>query len=280
MPTPTTPPSLRLSRRGVLTLGGVGAAALLGGGYALLGTAEAAHPVTMTRESRADAVAVAHAELQSGTAVGSAAYVYEVDGKRAAYFVTAAFGARLERWMATWREHTGLEPDEIRSYGAWTRGGGGSWHHSGEAFDVAGLRASGKDLASARYDRWRDDTAADVRRQQRLYWRLAASLHTEFADVVTYLYDSDHANHIHVDTGRFGPAGAPRLLRRSSVQVQAVQAMCRHIWGRDDVQINGEFDSVTRDATTAILRDHGGRGELAEGAEAWRAFMVATMREA
>ena len=105
----------------------------------------------------------------------------------------------------------------------------------------------------------------------------AAGLHHEFADVLTYLYDSEHANHIHVDTGRFG-AERPRLIRRSRVQVQAVQAMCRHVWGRTDVEITGEWDDRTRDVTTQILEGVGANAELSESQQAWQAFMVATMQ--
>ncbi|MDN5790840.1 MAG: hypothetical protein L0H25_08230 [Micrococcales bacterium] len=268
------------TRRSALALGALGLAATAG----VIGIGGPDFPVTRPRESRERPVAVSRTALERRRVLGSAAYVYEADGKRAAYYVTDAFGARLDRWLTTWTEHTGLEPDEIRSYGAWTRGSGGSWHHSGEAFDLARLTRKGRDVVSARYDRWRGEPARQVRRRQRLYWRLAASLHTEFADVVTYLYDAAHADHIHVDTGRFGPTGAPRLIERSGVQVQAVQAMCRHVWGRTDVQINGEFDRVTRHATATILREHGGEGgldaELGDGVQAWRAFMLATVSHA
>lgn len=273
-------PELRLTRRGVLALGAVGAATVLGGGAAVLAARAPDHPITMTPEARLDPVSVPRTALQERTELGSAAYRYEVDGKATSYYVTPAFGARLERWLATHVAGTGQQPDVISSYGAWAPGEGRSWHHSGEAFDVARLFAGGQELASARYDRWRDDTAAEVRRRLRDYWRLAAGLHTEFADVVTYLYDSSHTNHIHVDTGRFGPTGAPRLIPRSGVQVSAVQAMCRHVWGRSEVQINGELDGVTRDAAAAIIEGHGGRGEITDGVEAWRAFMLATLREA
>ncbi|HET8988519.1 MAG TPA: hypothetical protein VFN43_08420, partial [Humibacillus sp.] len=95
----------------------------------------------------------------------------------------------------------------------------------------------------------------------------------------TYLFDAAHANHIHVDIGRFGPE-QPRLIRRSNAQVQAVQAMCRHVWGRGEVEITGDYDDVTRDATTRILEQVGGPGELADSREAWQAFMVATMQRA
>lgn len=260
-------------------LGGIGAATVLGGGWAAVSALGGPdHPVTMTPETGRRPVAVPRTALQARTRVGSAAYVYEVDGRPTSYYVTPAFGQRLDRWFARHASATGLAADEVRSYGAWAPGPDRAWHGSGEAFDVARLRAKGKDVVSARYDTWRDDTAGEVRRRLRAYWRLAASLHLEFADVLTYLFDSNHANHIHVDTGRFGPSGSPRLIERSGAQVQAVQAMCIHVWGRTDVQVNGELDSATRNATTAILRDHGGQGELGDGVEAWRAFMLATLK--
>lgn len=279
---PATEPPLRMTRRGVLVLGGLGVAAVGGLGYALVpGVGPTPdYPVTMTPEVRIDPVPVDRAALERRTGLGTAAHLYEVDGRRVSYFVTADFGRRLDAWWLTHRTQTGQAPDQIYSFGAWNAGAGRSWHNSGEAIDIAALKAGGKDLVSARYDRWRDDTAAEVRTRLRAYWQLAAGLHLHFADVVTYLYDASHANHIHVDTGRFGPAGAPRLIERSGVQVSALQAMCQHVWGRAEVQINGELDSVTRDATTAILRDHGGRGEIGDGVEAWRAFMLATMQQA
>lgn len=262
----------------MLSFGVLGAATVLGAGAAVLGGGDTALPVTMTPEVNASPVAVEYTQLQTHTKVGSATYVYEVDGKPTAFYATQAFTTRLERWFATHRAETGQRPDEVHSFGAWTPGAEGSWHGSGEAFDVARLRAGGKDLVSARYDRWRDDTAAEVRRRLRLYWQLAAGLHLEFADVVTYLYDSNHSNHIHVDTGRFGPDGAPRLIPRSEVQVQAVQAMCRHVWGRSDVEITGELDTATRDATTKVIADHGGGHAIDDGVEGWRGFLLPTLR--
>jgi hypothetical protein len=238
------------------------------------------HPVTMTPEARDHPVAVERSVLRRRDAVGGAAHHYEVDGRATPYYVQDAFAATLAAWMTTHRALTGQRPEALHSYGGWTRGAGTSWHHSGQALDVARLRADGRDVASLRYDRWRDDTAAEVRRRLRTYWQVAAGLHLHFADVLTYLFDASHANHIHVDSGRFGPGGVPRLIPRSGAQVQAVQAMCVHVWGRGEVTITGRLDAATRDATTAILRDHGGEGELTDGVEAWQAFLRATMREA
>jgi hypothetical protein len=288
---PTPPDSVdaphpaRLTRRRLLTLGAVGAVAAAGA-YAvsrgpglpslpqLPGFGEPAPP-----ELRVDPQPVDFRELEARRRIGTARYAYEVTGRPATYYVTEPFGARLDRWLALHRKNVGRAPDEIRSYGAWVRGSATSWHSSGEAIDIARLRAGGRDLASLRYDQWRDAPAAELRGRLSTYWRTAAGLHHEFADVLTYLFDDAHANHIHVDIGRFG-SEQPRLIRRSNAQVQAVQAMCRHVWGRTDVETTGEFDDVTRDATTRILEQVGGPGELADSREAWQAFMVATMRHA
>ena len=286
-PRTVTPDDSRtVSRRRLLTLGALGVAAA-GGTYAvtqaggipslsdmpgLSGLSAPAPP-----ELRIDPEPVDYTALQSRRAIGPAAYVYEVNGRRATYYVTEPFGRRLDRWLALHRLHIGQAPDEIRSYGAWVRGSSTSWHSSGEAIDIARLRADGKDLASLRHDLWRDAPASELRRRLALYWRTAAGLHHEFADVLTYLFDGAHDNHIHVDLGRFGPE-QPRLIRRSDAQVQAVQAMCRHVWGRREVEITGDFDDVTRDATTRILERVGVPGELADSREAWQAFLVATMQ--
>ena len=274
-----------LSRRRLLTLGAVGAATAAGV-YAVSrgpglpslpqipGLGEPTPP-----ELRLDPQPVDFTDLQARRRIGQAAYAYEVNGRPATYYVTEPFGARLDRWLALHRRHVGQSPDQIRSFGAWVRGSSTSWHSSGEAIDIARLRADGRDQISLRYDQWRDAPASELRRRLRLYWGTAAGLHHEFADVLTYLFDAAHANHIHVDIGRFGPE-QPRLIRRSDAQVQAVQAMCQYVWGRTDVEITGDFDDVTRDATTRILEQVGGPGELAESREAWQAFMVATMERA
>lgn len=277
-----------ITRRRLLTVGVLGVAAA-GATYAVTraggipslpdvpGLSGLSAP--LPRELRIDPAPVNYSALQSRRAIGPADYVYEVNGRRSTFYVTEPFGQRLDRWLALHRQHVGQAPDEVRSYGAWVRGSSTSWHSSGEAIDIARLRADGKDLTSLRYDLWRDAPATELRRRLALYWRTAAGLHHEFADVLTYLFDEAHANHIHVDIGRFGPE-RPRLIRRSNAQVQAVQAMCRHVWGRSDVEITGDYDDVTRDATTRILEQVDGPGELADSRDAWQAFMVATMQRA
>ena len=274
-----------LTRRRLLTLGAVGVATV-GGVYAVsqgAGLPSLPHMANFTdptpRELRIDPEPVDFSQLEARRRIGSAAHVYEVSQRAATYYVTPPFGDRLDRWLALHRAHVGQVPDEVTSFGAWVRGSSTSWHSSGEAIDLARLRSGGRDLTSLRHDEWRDAPAAELRRRLSLYWRTAAGLHHEFADVLTYLFDAAHANHIHVDLGRFGPE-APRLIRRSGAQVQAVQAMCRHVWGDTVVQISGDYDDATRTATTRVLEGAGAAGELTDSREAWQAFMVATMEHA
>jgi hypothetical protein len=272
---------MRLTRRGFITLGVLGAGTVAAGAYAVTRGLPEIPGISgpLPREVFSRPVPVEYTALKARTRLGPAAYVYEISGKPATYYVDEAFGARLDQWLAFHQQQTGQAADTIRSYGAWAPSSATSWHSSGQAFDLARIRANGKDLVSLRHDLWRDAPATELRTRLAAYWRVAAGLHHEFADVLTYLYDDAHANHIHVDTGRFG-AERPRLIRRSRVQVQAVQAMCRHVWGRTDVEITGEWDDATREATTRILEASGGPGELADSREAWQAFMLATLRRA
>ncbi|MCU1535813.1 MAG: hypothetical protein JWP82_164 [Humibacillus sp.] len=282
---PTRQPAIALPRRRLLTLGAVGAATV-GGLYAVSrggalpslphvpGLSEPTPP-----ELRIDPKPVDFRVLEARRRLGSARHVYEVSRRSATSYVTAPFGVRLDRWLALHRTHVGQDLDEITSFGAWVRGSSTSWHSSGEAIDLARLRRAGRDLTSLRHDEWRDAPAAELRRRLALYWRTAAGLHHEFADVLTYLFDSAHANHIHVDLGRFGPE-RPRFIRRSTVQVQAVQAMCVHVWGDTSVSLTGDYDDATRAATSRILEGAGAPGELTDSRAAWQAFMVATMEHA
>ena len=120
---------------------------------------------------------------------------------------------------------------------------------------------------------WGSRTGPALRSAARAYWQLAASLHRDFAYVLTYLYDNAHHNHIHVDDGRSG-AGRSSLHRGMRVQAQAVQAMCVHVWGRD-IEITGAWDAATRAATGEILREAGIGGSLTGDAQ-WHAFLTAT----
>lgn len=202
---------------------------------------------------------------------------YEVSGNRNAFWFDADFARRLEVWLADLRA-VGLRSARLWTYGAWTNGredtgeGGSSdcrsWHHSGRAFDLARIEVAGGRFVSCRYDQWRSLSGSALRRAQREYWALAASLHRRFAYVVTYPYNAAHHNHIHIDNARSG-RGTSVFDPGSPTQVQAVQAISTHVMERP-VDPTGRWDGPTRRATGDLTGDSGGRSNwdryLAEAA--------------
>ncbi len=261
-------PTDRLTRRGLL-LGTAAAGLWLAGcGTGATGLGGEARPY-------ARASCVPRASLDPYRRLGASSLVYEPTGRESRFFFDPGFAVGLQHWEAGLPADLGARPDELRTYGSWTDGGTrcDSWHHAGRAFDLAGVRRDGATLVSCRYDRWRTASATTRRRRERDCWRLAAGLHERFAYVLTYLYDAAHANHIHVDDGRSRDTG-PRFSRRSRVQVQAVQAICTHVWDTP-VETSGTFDAATRRAVTTVLDRLSLPDDLtAEGA--WTGFLRRT----
>jgi hypothetical protein len=225
-------------------------------------------------------VPVARDTLPAYASLAEARLVYEITGRPALVHLDSGYAARL---AASLTDLTGLAgwapPAQIWNYGGWVPedGDGPSWHPAGRAFDLSRIRdAQGRDLVTCRFDEWGSLDEARRAPLERAYWKAAAILHRDFAHVLTYLTDTAHHNHIHVDNGRSG-AGQSTLRTRSKAQVSAVQAMCRHVWGRD-VQPSGQWDDVTRGATTRILGSIGVPGGLTDGQDRWHAFLVATAR--
>ncbi|MET0695618.1 MAG: extensin family protein, partial [Propionibacteriaceae bacterium] len=215
-----------LSRRqllGLVGVGTVGAAATLLTGCSVGPTSD---------QTSGNASCVSRASLESHRTLSGLPLVYEVTQKRAAFSFDGGFFTQLGAWLTSYTEASGLAaPDQVWNYGGWINGGSScdSWHNSGRALDLGRLRLEGGDFVSCRYDQWRSESGAALEQRLRQYWALAASLHLHFAYVLTYLYNDQHANHIHVDNGRSGE-GPPRFSSRSRVQVQAVQAVCQHVW--------------------------------------------------
>jgi hypothetical protein len=259
-----------LSRRGLLTLlSGAGAAAVLagcssaeGGGLGRAGGSSCA----------------ARSSLDSHDTLNRLPLVYEVSERRTSFAFDPGFYTQLGRWLTGYAASSGLaEPDEVWSYGAWTDGGTScdSWHNSGRAFDLGRLRLADGGVVSCRYDLWRSDTGARRERALRRYWALAASLHQDFAYVLTYPYNARHHNHIHVDNGRSGSSRST-LSTRSPSQLQAVQAICTHLWD-EPVDITGAWDRPTRAATRRVLDRIGEPDHLDDSVKAWRAFLSASV---
>ena len=259
-----------LSRRRLLGLGaGLATTGLAGcGAVPELGR--------LTPQRRESATCVPRSTLDSHRSLAGLPLVYEPSQRRSSFRFDAGFFGRLEHWADGLADMLPAAPRELSTYGSWTDGGTAcdSWHHAGRAFDLAGVRLVDGTEVSCRYDRWRALEGARLDEARRRYWALAASLHARFAYVLTYLYDTSHANHVHVDNGRSGTSD-PAFSPRSQVQVQLVQAACRYLWSRP-VELTGRWDAPTRRATAQVLDGLGLDDSLtADGS--WPGFLTASV---
>lgn len=257
-----------LSRRGFL---GVGALSV----FALSGCV----PTSVSPRDPA-ANCVAAGALSTLGQVNDVPLAYEETGREQAFRFEPDFHAQLSRWFGDWQQRSGLDATRVRTYGAWIDGGadcGSSWHHAGRAFDISGVDGPEGVLVSCRTDLWDQLSAVERAVQERRYWALAASLHLHFAYVLTHLYDSAHANHIHVDNGVSG-ADMSRFTPRSRVQNQAVQAIAQHLWD-EPCEITGRWDRQTERATEAILQRVGASGSLTRG-DNWRHYLTESIGRA
>ncbi len=265
---------LPVSRRQLLGWAGGAAAGAALAGCSLDGPAPARERVSC----------VARGALSRHLRLAGLPLVYEVSGQGHAFWFDEDFADRLADWLADLRE-AGLRAQRLWTYGAWTdgraeqNGDGGcrSWHHAGRAFDLARIELAGGRFVSCRYDQWRGQTGTALRRAQREYWALAGSLHRRFAYVVTYPYNADHHNHIHIDNARSG-RGPSAFDPGSPTQVQAIQAISSHVWDRP-VEVTGRWDAATRRATAEVLSTLGSGGELtgeSDGRSNWDRYLAAS----
>ncbi|HEY9290112.1 MAG TPA: hypothetical protein VIP98_02420 [Microlunatus sp.] len=224
-----------------------------------------------------DAYCVSRGEVARHGSLGNARLVYDISGEPTSFRFDSGFYGQLERWLTDYRKLSGIEaPDQLWTYGTWLDGRPAcdSWHDAGRAFDLSRLVAGNEVLVSCRYDIWSNYTGARLEHFRTRYWALAASLHLHFAYVLTYLYNPTHHNHIHIDNGRSGDQ-LSTFSTRSQAQVQAVQGMLNHVWGRR-LQITGDWNDETADATSAVLDRTSTPGSVDDGTEQWQAFLRAT----
>ena len=202
--------------------------------------------------------------------------VYEPTGRRQGFWFDPGFAGQLDAWVADLAQQLGSQGQQLATYGSWIDGRGrcDSWHHSGRAFDLARVTLTDGRTVSCRYDQWRTARPTDLEATRRAYWAVAAGLHLRFAYVLTYLYDAQHANHIHLDNGRSG-SELSTFRSRSRVQVQAVQAMLSYLWA-DPVEITSRWDSPTRSASRRVLDQLSLEEDLTGTAESWHGFLRAT----
>lgn len=275
-----------LARRAVLAAGLAGAGALVWTGADEIrsatrrvadGLSEAADNGVRARP-RPQAVGVE--SLTSYDDLAGARLIYEINGRATRFAIEPSFARQLDASLRShWQAAGWASPARLTSYGTWIRADGeaDSWHHAGRAFDVGRvIAADGRELVSCRYDVWGSRTGAAHDTAAKAYWRLAATLHRDFASVLTYAFDAAHHNHIHVDNGVSG-AEQSTFRRWSTNQVQGVQGILRHVWGRP-VEISGSWDGATEEAAAAVLAGIAQGDDLGDPT-VWRAFLTASARQ-
>lgn len=192
---------------------------------------------------------------------------YEVNGARTSFRYEPGFYSRMEAWHQRWRAWTPYHwtaPHRIYCYGVYVNKPG--MHGEGRAFDLARLQITNRNTGgmflgfNGRYDQWSGWGGEALTTERIRYWGTLASLHYHFRHVISYLDDSVHHNHVHIDNAISG-GGDSTFNTSSRTQTLFVQATCRYIWGYG-TGIDGEFGPETRGHSSEVLRRLGSDGDI------------------
>ncbi|WP_353951974.1 hypothetical protein V6K52_00620 [Knoellia sp. S7-12] len=272
-----------LNRRAVLNLGGLTAA-----GFAAIASTPAyadprgTGPVGDENRSAAGALAAAcvtETTMPYQNTINSAALYYEPTSAAASFRFNTTMHSRLKVWQSFWDANTPYPVmNRIDSYGAYVDRGDGcvSLHNYGRAFDIASAWTGTTRHFSARYDTWKAWTGTELTGVRIQYWAAAASLHLHFEHTLTYLYNTAHHNHFHVDNSRSG-AGLS-VLSKSGTQTNSIQAMLNYVWGKG-TGIDGVYGNQTIQHSNEVLAQIGKGGSLTTSQSHWHAFLTATTRK-
>lgn len=270
-----------VSRRGVL------AAAAAGSTVTLLGSGMSAadppgyHPAPDGPVPDDGVTALA---LVTQSEVNNEPTYYEPTGARTSFRYEPTFYARMETWHRNWRAwtpHHWTAPHQIYCYGVYVNKPG--MHGEGRAFDLARLRITNRNTGqmflgfNGRYDQWRGWGTDAMITERIRYWGTLASLHYHFRHVISYLDDSVHHNHVHIDNAISG-GGDSSFSTSSTTQTYFVQATCRYIWGYD-TGIDGEFGPQTRSHSSGVLTRLGSDGAITTQSR-WLTFCRGSARQA
>jgi hypothetical protein len=247
-----------MSRRRLLSLTAMGAGAAALGTLGALGSA-----------------APASAALASHNEVNGQLTYYEIGGAASSFQYDPGFYSRLETWNQFWYTHTPttwVKPLRLYTYGAYVNKPGA--HGLGRAFDLSQLwvTSGGSPVRTfwGRHDLWQNLTGNALTTQLRWYWGTAASLHYHFRNVLTYPYNIDHRNHIHIDDLVSG-AGLAHFDTTSVAQVKHVQACCTYVWGYPTA-IDGVWGSQSSANSARALARGGYSGTLTSASANWQNF--------
>ncbi|WP_299441386.1 extensin family protein [uncultured Phycicoccus sp.] len=227
--------------------------------------------------------AAAHGTLQTYSGINGARTHYEGTGSAASWAYRPSFHDRLNSWLQFWNDNTPsgwADASEVWGYGAHTDHRTSEAHNNGRGFDLSRIYTGSGPTRRfyARYDIWKDWAEDDSKRTtRRRYWATSAACHHHFRNVLTYLYNSAHWNHIHIDNLVSG-SGNSTFSTSSEAQVMHVQASCKFVWGLGTT-IDGVWGSQTASHSTRALRAAGvSSGSITTSQAKWLAFNRHTMR--
>lgn len=229
------------------------------------------------------APASAHGTIVGHSEIWNARTYYEVTGKASSFGYNPTFYSRLETFLKYWSQNTPSTwsaPLRLWSYGAHVDSGSIGEHNYGRAFDLSRIYATvGGSLTkvfNGRYDQWRTLSGTALATTRRQYWATAAGAHYHFRHVLTYPYNTDHWNHIHIDNMVSG-TGNSHFTTDSEAQVKHVQACCRYIWGYSTT-IDGVWGSQSDTNSRRVLSRVGRSGGLTSSQANWLEFNRSSLR--
>jgi len=228
--------------------------------------------------------AEAHGNITTYAGIWQQFTVYEGNGEITPFGYLPSFHGQLDDWLQFWYNNTPprfIEPLRVWTYGAHTDARESVAHNAGRGFDLTQIYTSEGDgdlhqRFRADYDVWRNQSGDNLAVTRKRYWATSASAHYHFRWVLTYLYNSAHWNHIHIDNTQSGIA-LPAF-EADVTQVQHVQACCRFIWGKD-TYIDGVWGDESKRHSHEVLQRIGKDGFLATSKSHWQAFNRATLRK-
>lgn len=265
-----------IRRRTLLVLGASGAAGAL---FAPAGSPAVAGPSAIT--------AVCGAVVTAQSEISNRPTYYEPTGVATSFSYDSTFYSRLETWWNFWYANTPsawVTPGRIWGLGAYMDRMDGcvSMHNYGRALDITRMYMTNSSsvlvkVFDGRYANWKTQTGSTLTTTRKRFWATVASLHYHFRSVLTYMYDSAHEDHVHVDNGYSGD-GNSTFATNVYPQVQHVQACLVYIWGYTTVPLDGIWSQSTADAARAALGRIGITGWITDSQYNWLQFNKASLR--
>jgi len=208
--------------------------------------------------------------MSTESKIGGQVTYYESTGEPTSFRYDRVFYGRLESWLSRFSLWTPWH--WARPFRLWCRG-------EGRALDLTRIDITDPEERglvsgfSGRWDVWRNYSGTKYITARTTYWGTVASLHYHFRNVISYLDNEEHHNHVHIDNAVSG-AGDSVFATGSRAQTLYVQAVCNYIWGYP-TSIDGSFGPQTRRDSSAALARIGFDGDITTQSR-WLTFNKAT----